>query len=130
VPQQQPASPSARASADREAVFATQAELHKALADKTRLHILALLRVRDLCVCELVEALSATQPNVSQHLRRLRSIGLIRERREGQWVFYGMADEVRREHAHVLSVLPDLTADVQTLTARGGCTQTGEARRT
>jgi ArsR family transcriptional regulator len=130
VPQQQPAGPVARASNDREAAFAAQAELHKALADKTRLHILALLRVRDLCVCELVEALSATQPNVSQHLRRLRSIRLIRERREGQWVFYSMPDEVRREHAHVLSALPDLTADVQGLTARGGCQQTPGAGRT
>ena len=60
------------------------AECHKALADKTRLHILALLKVEELCVCELVEVLKITQPAVSRHMRKLKNAKLVKERRQGQ----------------------------------------------
>jgi ArsR family transcriptional regulator len=65
-------------------------EVYKLCADKTRLTILALLREKELCVCEIVDIMKMTQPNVSQHLRKLKSGGLVNEKKRGQWVFYSL----------------------------------------
>lgn len=62
----------------------------KLLGDRTRLAIVALLKTQECCVCELVELLNMSQPAVSQHLRKLKDVGIVRERRKGQWVFYSL----------------------------------------
>ena len=64
----------------------------KALSHPTRLKILRLLSVRDMCVCEIMAILDATQPTTSHHLNILENMRLIEERREGKWVFYSIAD--------------------------------------
>ncbi|MFC4303097.1 ArsR/SmtB family transcription factor [Cohnella boryungensis] len=66
------------------------AELLKLLGDRTRLAILGLLQEKDLCVTDIVALLGTSQPNASQHLRKLRSAGLISEVKRGQWVFYSL----------------------------------------
>ncbi|MFQ5599598.1 MAG: ArsR/SmtB family transcription factor [Candidatus Krumholzibacteriia bacterium] len=66
------------------------AELFKALADPTRLRILRVLEGNDLRVQELVEVLGLAQPTVSRHLGVLLRGGLLRRRRDGVWVFYGL----------------------------------------
>jgi len=64
--------------------------LFKALADATRLRILLLIQAEgELCVCEIVAALALPQPMVSRHLAQLRSLGVLADRRQGQWIFYG-----------------------------------------
>lgn len=64
-------------------------ELFKALADDTRLLATLLIRQEgELCVCELTAALAQSQPKVSRHLAQLRRLGLLADRRQGQWVFY------------------------------------------
>jgi ArsR family transcriptional regulator len=60
----------------------------KALADTTRLRILALLLQRDLCVCELMFVLKMEQSRVSHQLRILRDAELVEDNREGQWIIY------------------------------------------
>lgn len=72
----------------------TIATLLTALADPTRLRILALLRGKDLCVCEIQQSLDATQPTVSRHLGHLRHAGLVTTRKEGLWVHYELAADV------------------------------------
>ena len=62
--------------------------LFKALADDTRLRIVALLSQGALCVCHLEEALGLSQPNVSRQLGILRAAGVVEDRREGNWVYY------------------------------------------
>lgn len=69
------------------------AELFGALADRTRLRILNLLRGGERCVCDLVDTLGAPQPSVSRHLAVLRRAGLVRARREGAWMHYRLAEE-------------------------------------
>jgi DNA-binding transcriptional ArsR family regulator len=64
----------------------------KALADTTRLRILGLLAVREMCVCEVMVALDLTQPTASHHLRILENVGLVKDRKEGKWVFYALHD--------------------------------------
>ena len=70
-----------------------QSRLFKALADVTRLKILMLLDIREMCVCELMVALGVTQPTASHHLGILESIGLVKDRHEGKWVFYSLKDK-------------------------------------
>lgn len=63
----------------------------KCLGDETRLMLtLLVLREQELCVCEMTHALELSQPKVSRHLAQLRQCGLLEDRREGQWVYYGI----------------------------------------
>ena len=66
--------------------------LFRALADRTRLRILALLAGGEVCVCEIHEALQIPQPTASRHLAYLRRSDLVQDRREGLWVYYRIAD--------------------------------------
>lgn len=64
------------------------AQLFLALSNETRLRLLHLIGAREVCVCELVEALDMPQPKISQHLACLRSVGVVEARREGKWMHY------------------------------------------
>lgn len=59
-----------------------------ALADRTRLRLLNLMKDREVCVCYFVEILGQSQPKVSRHLAYLRRSGLVLARREGKWMHY------------------------------------------
>jgi DNA-binding transcriptional ArsR family regulator len=69
-----------------------QSKFFKALSDEKRLRILKLLRVKEMCVCELMIALQLTQPNLSHHLRILENIGIVNSRKQGKWVYYSLAN--------------------------------------
>src|SRR5215813_9180366 len=62
--------------------------VYKALADKTRLRILALLGNNEVCVCHIHDSLELPQPTVSRHLAYLRKSGLVTARRDGVWMHY------------------------------------------
>lgn len=67
-------------------------QFYKCLSDDTRLRSLMLIeQEKELCVCELTEALQVSQPKVSRHLAQLRECGLLTDRREGQWIFYSIS---------------------------------------
>ncbi|HXK16282.1 MAG TPA: metalloregulator ArsR/SmtB family transcription factor [Polyangiaceae bacterium] len=61
------------------------------LGDENRLRLCALLRERELCVTDLVRVTGISQSRVSTHLGRLREAGFVRDRRQGQQSFYGLA---------------------------------------
>ncbi|MBM3818476.1 MAG: metalloregulator ArsR/SmtB family transcription factor [Acidimicrobiia bacterium] len=63
----------------------------KALADTTRLRILALLGNNEVCVCHMHDTLGLPQPTVSRHLAYLRRSGLVVARRDGVWMHYRVA---------------------------------------
>ena len=63
-----------------------------ALADPTRLRILSALRENELSVAELQEVLGIGQSRISNHLSQLKSVGLLRDRREGQKAYYRRAE--------------------------------------
>ena len=66
-------------------------EILKILSDEVRLKIISLLAENELCVCELMEALEMSQSRISNHLRILRTTGIIEAKREGKWIFYSVA---------------------------------------
>src|SRR4051794_6040989 len=71
------------------------ADRFQALADPTRLRIVALLRVMELSVGELAQVLGQSQPRVSRHLKILADAGVLERRKEGSWVFLTLADPHR-----------------------------------
>lgn len=87
------------------------ADLFQALADPTRLRILALLRVMELSVGELALVLAQSQPRVSRHLKLLADAGLVERRKEGSWVFLTLAGPARTEP---MFALVDAWADAST----------------
>ncbi|HSV27986.1 MAG TPA: metalloregulator ArsR/SmtB family transcription factor [Candidatus Omnitrophota bacterium] len=69
--------------------------LFAALSDPIRLRSLALIAKQgEVCVCELVHALQAAQPKISKHLAILRDAGLVRDRRDAQWVHYSLSPDL------------------------------------
>lgn len=82
------------------------ARFFKVLADEARLQIIWLLfNYRELCVCDIMEALEITQSKASRHLAALRNAGLATDRREGLWSYYSLCkveDEVAAAHMNLL----------------------------
>ncbi len=84
----------------------------KALSDPTRLKIFEMLLEREMCVCELVAELGASQPLVSHHLRELKIAGLVRDRKEGCWIFNRLdADAVAELKSSLNDLLSRASAD-------------------
>ncbi|MGB3944222.1 MAG: metalloregulator ArsR/SmtB family transcription factor [Methanothrix sp.] len=67
-------------------------EVLKAVADPSRLRIIKLLKEGELCVCEIMAALDRRQSSTSHHLSVLKDAGLVRERKDGKWSYYRIAD--------------------------------------
>jgi len=51
----------------------------------------------EMCVCKIVEALGMGQPAVSHHMASLRHAGLVRHRKEGQWIHYSLNRDAFRD---------------------------------
>jgi len=66
----------------------TLQKVFKTLSDPTRVRVLALLEQEELAVQELMDVLGMAQSRVSRHLAILREAGLLRDRRDGTYVFY------------------------------------------
>lgn len=79
--------------------------LLKAFSDPVRLRLLNLLVDREVCVCDLHEALALPQPTVSRHLAHLRRIGLVVARKDGLWMRYRLAQPATDLHRGLLDCL-------------------------
>ncbi len=67
-------------------------KIMKALSDPNRVKMIKLLQRRELCVCEIQEALGVAQSTASKHLKILEEANLITYSKEGLWVNYRLAD--------------------------------------
>lgn len=74
----------------------------RALADRTRLRLLNLLRTDEVCVCFFVETLKTNQPKISRHLAYLRRAGIVDVRRDGPWMHYRVVEPADPDAARVL----------------------------
>lgn len=71
--------------------------IYQALGDPSRLKLLMALLGGEMCVCDLTALLGRSQSAVSHQLRRLRDLALVASRREGQVLYYGLADDHVRQ---------------------------------
>ena len=69
-----------------------QSGIFKALSDPTRIRMVRLLNIREMCVCEIMTALDLTQATASHHLNILENAGLLKDKREGKWIFYALTN--------------------------------------
>ena len=83
----------------------------RALADRTRLRLLNLMRGGEVCVCFFVEILQTHQPKISRHLAYLRKAGIVESRRDGPWIHYRILDPPDPNAARVLSETLDWLAN-------------------
>ena len=83
------------------------ANILKLLGDKTRLIMMKLMDDHACCVCEFVEIFQFSQPAISQHLRKLKDIGLVYEERRGQWIFYSI-DKGNAYYSFIKPILDQL----------------------
>lgn len=87
----------------------------RALADDTRLRIIALLSHGELCVCHIQDALDLPQPNISRQLGTLRAAGIVEDRRDGSWVYYRLLPQANPNCARQLQSLVQGFATDRTL---------------
>lgn len=76
-----------------EGEYSALATLFKMFGDGTRVKILHALELNEMCVCDLAALLGVTKSAVSHQLKALRLSNLVKSRREGQVVFYSLADD-------------------------------------
>lgn len=96
--------------------------LFMALADKTRLRLLNLMRDDEICVCYFTEVMGESQPKISRHLAYLRNAGIVSARREGKWMNYSIqipedssAAKLLQDTLDWLDSQTDLQADLKRL---------------
>src|SRR5699024_7671221 len=66
------------------------ADILTLLGNETRLTMMRILDDHDCWICEFDEIFQASQPSISQHNRKIRDIGLVKEERREQWIFYSI----------------------------------------
>src|SRR5688500_10544709 len=92
-----------------EATVDEAVETLKFLSDRNRLRILRALTRAETCVCDLIDELDLSQPLISYHLGKLKQFGLVRGRRDAQWVYYSLDPDA---WARLAAPLADLFAPV------------------
>jgi DNA-binding transcriptional ArsR family regulator len=99
-----------------DATYVDLAEIFRALGDATRAKMVFSLLQQDLCTCDLAELTGISESAVSQHLRVLRSLRLVKSRRAGKQVFHSLDDAHIAILLHVgLSHVRDGDADHPTM---------------
>lgn len=86
---------------------ATLLEAFKVLSEPRRFQIMRGLMRSELCVCEVIDELGVTQSLASHHLAVLRRAGLVRARRDAQWVYYSVSPDKLRALARAFGTLFD-----------------------
>lgn len=95
----------------------------RAVADPNRIRILAMLKDGELCVCQITAVLELAAATVSKHLSLLRTAGLVRQRKDGRWIYYRLAEHGANPYA------PGMLALVATLMVEGDPVLEGDRAR-
>lgn len=90
-------------------------EMLKALADDNRLRLFHLLASDEFCVCEIEVFLGMTQSNVSRHLGKLRSAGIIKSKKDAQWVFYSVSDSFKLRYPGLFKDLLESASELEAI---------------
>ena len=86
-----------------------RAGLMKALADPTRLTMLAALWKAQgpVCICDFTADLGLTQPTISHHMAKLKDAGLVDAKKDGIWIYYRMKHDLSPDTRRLLTQLMD-----------------------
>ncbi|TET39920.1 MAG: metalloregulator ArsR/SmtB family transcription factor [Dehalococcoidia bacterium] len=90
-------------------------KVFKALSDETRMRMLKLLSEGELCVCEIMQAMEISQSRASRNLGILKEAGLLKDRRDGQWVHYSLNKEGTAYYSTLLELLNNSLNDDKTI---------------
>lgn len=82
-----------------------------ALADRTRLRLLNLMRDGEVCVCFFAEALGTNNPKISRHLAYLKRASLVVGRRQGKWMHYRISAPANTKAAEVFAATLEMLKD-------------------
>ncbi len=74
-------------------VYASLAETFAALADSNRAKIIYSLKGQELCVCDIACVVGISESAISQHLRILRTLRLVKQRKDGRMMYYSLNDD-------------------------------------
>jgi len=88
-------------------------EQMKSLGDGTRLKMIRLMMEakQNLCVCEIMDAIEDSHSNISRHLKILRAAGLVKEKKEGKWAYFSLADPDSPFHRNLLQAVRNMPAE-------------------
>lgn len=90
-----------------------------ALADKTRLRLLNLMRDGEVCVCFFAETLGTNNPKISRHLAYLKRAGLVVGRRDGKWMHYRINEPADKNAREVFAATMKMLESDQEMKADG-----------
>ena len=82
-----------------------------ALADRTRLRLINLMRDGEVCVCFFAETLGTNNPKISRHLSYLKRASLVTVRRDGKWMHYRLNEPTNKQAAEVFSATMKMLND-------------------
>jgi ArsR family transcriptional regulator, arsenate/arsenite/antimonite-responsive transcriptional repressor len=82
-----------------------------ALADRTRLRLLNMLRDGEVCVCFFAEALGTNNPKISRHLAYLKRASLVYGRRDGKWMHYSLQKPTGKNAAEIFAATMKMLQD-------------------
>jgi len=80
-------------------------QIFKALSDPNRMRIINLLLYGESCVCRVQEILRESQPKISRHLAYLKNSGVVKDRREGNRVYYRLKPGIKKSQGVLLESL-------------------------
>ena len=84
----------------------------KALADESRIRMLALLKERNgLCVCEITDIIGLSQPTISSHLKKLQDAEIITYSKDGLWVNYSLDENMEKEVKQLLDSMVQILSE-------------------
>lgn len=93
------------------------AEIFKVLGDTTRLSMIAMMNKKECCVCDFTECFGMSQPAVSQHLKKLRNLGLVKARKDGYWTYLSLDKESKYYDMIpvLISAIPEMEEQIDRL---------------
>ena len=95
--------------------------MYKLFSDETRLRIMVLLHLDQLCVCQLTGILDVPQPRISKNLAKLRDLNIVEDVRKDKYVFYKLAsvnELIRINLDHIVKnkeLYPEIAKDIEKL---------------
>ena len=91
-----------------------EAKMFKALGDENRLYIFKMISNGEICACKILEQLHISQPTLSRHMKILVDSGLVKARKDAQWMRYSLNEEAVRDLSDFLKkvMVPEMVSDI------------------